>query len=787
MATYSDSLRSRTDAELVSLLLDRPDLALPAPGSLLSLAARATNRSSLERALASLDAFTLQVLETIVALSPQPDAAAESAADIATFRMDASGIKSAITGSKVAPIRAALQCLRDLALIWPSDDDATWQPAPGLTDLLGPYPAGLAPTGADAAQGDDEDAVAIAPAAGLADLKRLASAPPGAQQLLDALLWGPPVGRAPSSPSGVSTTDWLVAHHFLTRSETAHVFLPRDVALALRKGRAFASSAHQPPIPDAAELSTERIDAQAISAVENSVYLVTELINQWIAQPPAVLRTGGLGVRDLRRLATYLDVDETTAAFTVELAASAGLILDDAELTPQLTPTSPAHEWLTQDLATKWALLAQGWLQSNRTPWLVGSRDARGALHPALGPELTRPWVARLRNSVLSVLADNAGKALTAEQVLEVLTWRTPRSVPPANAIVELLAEAQRLGVVGSGALSTPGDALLGEDDVATGLAQVLPQPVDEILLQGDLTGIVPGRPTAALAQLIDAAAVIESRGGALTVRFTDRSITAALDAGYEGERLLTQLQTFSRTGVPQPLEYLVQDATRRHGRLRIGSASSYVRVEDPAVLTGLVEDPTLRRLGLRALAPTVLVAQVPGPELLTALRDHGLAPVAEGTDGTLVDLEARPTAAPAHRPGVMRPAPVLVETAKGRMSRITGLVERLRDTEALATEMGIGTQQTATTADGAAPKPGAGPDSGTSDPADALTRLREAIDSRTEVWLEVIDAYGEPERRRVRPLRLESGRLRALDLTREAELTVAVHRIARVATTEPS
>jgi hypothetical protein len=32
-----------------------------------------------------------------------------------------------------------------------------------------------------------------------------------------------------------------------------------------------------------------------------------------------------------------------------------------------------------------------------------------------------------------------------------------------------------------------------------------------------------------------------------------------------------------------------------------------------------------------------------------------------------------------------------------------------------------------------------------------------------------------------VRPLRVEAGRVRALDTTRGAELTVAIHRIARV------
>jgi hypothetical protein len=58
---------------------------------------------------------------------------------------------------------------------------------------------------------------------------------------------------------------------------------------------------------------------------------------------------------------------------------------------------------------------------------------------------------------------------------------------------------------------------------------------------------------------------------------------------------------------------------------------------------------------------------------------------------------------------------------------------------------------------------------------------LREAVADRTQVWLELVDHHGVPQRRLVRPLRLDAGRLRAVDPARDAELTVAVHRIASV------
>ncbi|NNH55010.1 hypothetical protein HLB15_22580, partial [Promicromonospora citrea] len=65
---FADDLRQRSDAALAALLRARPDLATPSPSTLRSLAARASSRSSLERALARADALTLRVLEAVLAL-----------------------------------------------------------------------------------------------------------------------------------------------------------------------------------------------------------------------------------------------------------------------------------------------------------------------------------------------------------------------------------------------------------------------------------------------------------------------------------------------------------------------------------------------------------------------------------------------------------------------------------------------------------------------------------------------------------------------------------------------
>ncbi|WP_226924856.1 helicase-associated domain-containing protein [Georgenia satyanarayanai] len=738
LADVVAELARRPDADVVALLRERPDLPVPPPTTLTALAARACSRPSVERVLAGLDQHVLEVAEAVCALG-------------GLGPVDVAAVQAA-TGAG-APAAAAVSVdeaygrLERLLLV------VGGLPVLALHEALGPYPARLGPP---LAALDVADAPVTTPEALGAVL---ADAPPAAHRVLDALVTGTPVGVTSGEPSGAIR--WLLDHGVLQRLGATQVVLPLETGLAARHGRTHPQPHPQPPPVEAPTRPAAVVAAESTRAAEELVRLVGVVVREWTQEPAPALRSGGLGVRELRRLAGDLGTTPEQAAEIVEIAAMAGLVgPDDDGERPVLGPAAPAADWAEDELADRWVALAEGWLASTRMPWLVGTRDDRGTLRAALGPGLERGWAARLRRRVLAVLASlPAGTAPAATAVHAVLRWQAPRATPPEASVAAVLAEAELLGLTGAGALGSAGRALAtGTEDAAAALARDLPEPVDEILVQGDLTAVVPGRPTRELAELLDQVADVESRGAALTVRFTAESVRRALDAGTEAQPLLERLAAVSRTPLPQALEYLVGDTARRHGRLRVGGAGSYLRTPDEATTRALLADPRLAGLGLREIAPTALVSRALPGELLETLRRTGAAPVLEG-----------PGAAVGGRPEARRGVRTVPRVRRAGEVQVQGPDDVAL--ERLVGRMRAG-QERADQRD----------DLPATDPVHTVAALREAASAGSAVRVVLIGASGKPERRRVRPVSVEGGRVRMVDLDREAELVVAIHRISAVA-----
>src|SRR6266508_3137829 len=173
-----------------------------------------------------------------------------------------------------------------------------------------------------------------------------------------------------------------------------------------------------------------------------------------------------------------------------------------------------------------------------------------------------------------------------------------------------------------------------GADELASAMAGLLPEGSARFLVAGDLTVVAPGGLAPDVEGRLTVLAERETGGGAATWRITEASLRGALDEGLSGDEVLAFLREHSDTPLPQALEYLVEEAARRHGRLRVGAAGTYLRGE-AALVTQMVRSAAGRRLGLRELAPGVAVTSRPQRELLAELRKAGEAPVAEEADGS--------------------------------------------------------------------------------------------------------------------------------------------------------
>jgi hypothetical protein len=798
--SLADALRGLPDADLVFLLRERPDLGVPLPPDLTSLAARAATRASVQRVLDGLTSPELQVVE-VLAVLPEPVSPAE------------------VSRHWGAPAGQILDRLRAIALVWGAGRALHLVRA--ARDVVGPHPAGLGPSIADALDrrspqrlaelvedlglpptGDPQAALEL-----LADhlgrpeaLDRLLErAPDGVRTVLDRLTWGPPVGqvshadRLVRASDAAGPVDWLLAHGLLGVADPGHVVLPREVALALRGGRVHRTVDVTPPALQVTARSARQVSGSAAGAAAEAVRLVEELAGLWGETPASVLRSGGLGVRELRRVGQTLDLDDASTARVVELAYVAGLIADDGEADPHWMPTPAYDIWRTLGTGQRWTMLTTAWLRSTRCPGLVGTRDARDGVRNALGPDLDRAPAPVLRRWMLDQLFDlGPGAAADVESLRALLDWTAPRRAGRSRdaMIGWTLDEAGWLGVTGAGALAAHARPLLGRrpdpagrhgqapdpeagdpDDAADLLDETLPALVDHVLLQADLTAIAPGPLEPALARTMSLVAEVESRGGATVYRFTPTSIRQGLDAGLTGEDLLATLAKHSRTEVPQPLTYLIQDTGRRHGRIRVGAAQSYLRADDEGMLAELLADRRAATLRLRRLAPTVLAAQATPQEVLTVLRGIGLAPAAETPDGDVVlRRPAEHRTAPRARPRVVSPLPpippnaALLSAVQALRAADEALAERTRTGEREHRELG--------------PAPELAP----MDPAGVLAVLRDAAAGRQTLWIGYADSTGRPSRRMIDPLSIEAGRVSAFDRGAQELRTFSVHRVTGVA-----
>jgi hypothetical protein len=577
--------------------------------------------------------------------------------------------------------------------------------------------------------------IATAPRAATELLDRMALGPPNLRTHCFVPLGGYHYGPGTKfqlrpGGSGDSGTDWLAAHGLIVPIGPDLVELPFEVIDAVLHGRVRARFEPEPPRLDQGVQPAPTALREAQAAAATASRKIELLLAACAAAPPNVRKAGGLAVRDTKRLAKAVDAPDEQTRLWIDLAYNADLLgthQDEPEhpaprgrgrrpvgptAPVQLLPTARYDRWQTRSPADRlvpvicaWAVVPEifTWWPDAReeTPVaLVSPQDQEAVL---LRRQVLEALATLPPGQGLGPAAALAGEAL--QGLMRLIGWLSPGIVgidgTDGERIVATLLEAELLGVVAHGRLTPLGEGVLAllrtdaadwfphvpgvggsadKDDeygqpmavLRAALTELLPPPQQTARFQADLTAIAAGAPSSGLAELLGSAADRESEGHAVVWRFSAASVRRALDSGLSSDDLLTGLREVAEGELPQPLEYLVRDTGRTHGRIRVVRSACCIRSDDEALVLELSKTRTLAKLELRRIAPTVLISTLAPKATLDALRAAGYAPVLEAETGvTVVERapehrakNAMPSLSRLRRTGTAHPAMTVDELA---------------------------------------------------------------------------------------------------------------------------
>lgn len=434
--------------------------------------------------------------------------------------------------------------------------------------------------------------------------------------------------------------------------------VPTEVLMSVR-GRRLPFDPEPPPLPSVA-VDVDVVDRESRAALEAFNEASLSVLDHLRAQPVKRLQGGGVGTREIARVAKASKVDPAIIRLVLDLAIEAELLDDSA---PSVRWSALGDAWRELEAGPRAVLLLEHWMTLPRSP--TRSHDTNGKALPA-GDRYRRCFLCREgRLTALRVWAAQTG-AVPEATLATVVAWlcplahtthREPVTEPDARDyryhgrrdfrgspeppplspddqpdLGQIAQEARLLGLAASGAGTPLLRALLGEDRAAlvTLVDAMLPAASTTATFGSDLTAVVVGPPTGTLSALLDSCADRESRGGAVTWRFTTASVRRALDGGMTAALLAARLAEVAVASLPQPLTYLLADVGRRHGALRVAPAVAVIRCEDEALLAEVAVDRKLRHLAVRLVAPTVAVSAVGEGETIAALRSAGYLPMPE-------------------------------------------------------------------------------------------------------------------------------------------------------------
>ena len=474
----------------------------------------------------------------------------------------------------------------------------------------------------------------------------------------------------------------------------------------------------------ATQAANENWFVAALTATQQAASLLRGLA----AQPGKVNRRGNVAVATAKTLALQSHTEVGAVQRLLPVLAHAGLThsVHHADGSGARLEIAPAAEhWFDLPHPERWLTLASAQLD-------------------ALSPQLRR---------ALEVCA-GGGHRSVSEQLAALYPLLPDSFYTEAEVFTQL---ADELGLAPDGNLTEVVCALLESDEVTARELTIkrMPPAVQGVYVQPDLSVIVPGPLAPRDEQVLMSLTVTEQVGVASTLRITPNTLARALNAGATVEQIRTELARLSVTGVPQPVEYLLDELQDRetllvhehHGdegrtRLEVSSAAMRETLQVDRALKHLQLAPASAASPAAGQAsPEHLFSRLSHEHVLAALLDArypAVAAVARGTDSDDI-------------PGAGTSVASAPKRAHALPAQLLALVERV--SAAAQAE----------------------PDSG-----DVARRLDLAIRARHPVTL-TASAQGQQRDFTLLPVSIAGGRLRATDVTAGVERTLPLSAIVSV------
>lgn len=402
----------------------------------------------------------------------------------------------------------------------------------------------------------------------------------------------------------------------------------------------------QPRTDDQAHASAAVASVAALAKAQQTLEILSG------PDPWPVRRDDGVGVDQIKRLARLLHTDVREARFWLHVVHHTGMI---AARRGQLLVTGHALAWIRQPPEQRLAGLAAAmWTMAALPICDLASRARPKSLVAPLTYESQVYEAPSMRQTIINtaaglpegtgIMPGDATAAAVHFAAPELFRYPSRRDgsdggLGVAAVTSAVLREAELTATIAEGRLTELGRALLHSagDPGALAAAAAAVLPIRETcMVLADHRVLVTGMPSEKLSGLLDSLAEPAAHPGqaAPAWTITPQSVRRYFDArpGTAPEVLTARLAAASSVPLPQSVEYLITDTARRHGQVVVTSVGSLLETEDPALADELCAAKALAGLGLRRVAPTMLIAPGDLEEVMKTLRAAGYAPA--GGDG---------------------------------------------------------------------------------------------------------------------------------------------------------